>query len=158
MLKKIYDIKAKNKKIGITFSTFDCLHPGHIAMLAEAKTRCDFLIVGLLSDPTIDRDYKNKPVQSTFERWIQLAGVEFIDMIIPFDTERDLYDMLNLIKPQIRIVGEEYKNIEFTGKDIKDIEIFYNPRSHSFSTSELRERIVKAGSIKPSQTLPTGPK
>ena len=85
MLKKIYDLKAKNKKIGITFSTFDCLHPGHIAMLAEAKSKCDFLIVGLLIDPTIDRDYKNKPVQSSFERWIQLAGVEFIDMIIPFD-------------------------------------------------------------------------
>jgi glycerol-3-phosphate cytidylyltransferase len=127
-------------------------------MLAEAKARCDFLIVGLLTDPTIDRDYKNKPAQTTLERWVQVAAVEFVDMIIPFDTERDLEDMLNIIQPNIRIVGEEYRDVEFTGKHIDGIEIYYNPRSHSFSTSELRERIVNAGNVKPTQTRSTAPK
>lgn len=158
MLNKIFELKNQGKKIGFTASTFDVLHAGHIAMLAETKARCDFLVVGLLTDPTIDRDYKNKPVQSTLERWVQVSAVESVDMIIPFDTEKDLEDMLNLIKPNIRGVGEEYRNVEFTGKHIEGIEIFYNTRSHSFSTSELRERIVKAGSVKPSTVKATGPK
>ena len=159
MLNKIFELKAQGKKIGMTFSTFDVLHAGHIIMLAEAKSRCDFLIVGLLSDPTIDRpDTKNKPVQTTLERWVQVAAVGSVDMIIPFDTERDLYDMLCFIKPNIRIVGEEYKDVEFTGKHIEGIEIFYNPRAHSFSTSELRERIVQAGSVKPTTVHETAPK
>lgn len=159
MLSKIFELKAQGKKIGITFSTFDVLHAGHIIMLAEAKSRCDFLIVGLLTDPTIDRpDTKNKPAQTTLERWVQVAAVGSVDMIIPFDTERDLYDMLSFIKPHIRIVGEEYRDVEFTGKHIDGIEIFYNPRSHSFSTSELRARIVKAGSVKPTAVHATAPK
>lgn len=157
MLKKFFDMKCNGQRIGFTASTFDCLHAGHVVMLAEAKSRCDFLIVGLLTDPTIDRDYKNAPVQSTLERWVQVAGVEFVDMIIPFDTERDLEDMLNMIKPDVRVVGEEYKDIDFTGKNIEGIEIYYNKRAHSFSTSELRERIVNAGKVKPTQTLPTKP-
>ena len=140
MLKKIYDLKKNNKIIWFTASTFDILHPGHVVMLAEAKSRCDFLIVGLLTDPTIDRPKtKNKPVQGVFERWVQVAGVEFVDMVIPFDTEKGLEDMLLVIKPNIRIVGDEYKDVEFTGKNIPGIEIYYNKRSHSFSSSELRE-------------------
>jgi glycerol-3-phosphate cytidylyltransferase len=158
MIKKIFKLKQQGASIGFTASTFDVLHPGHIIMLAEAKARCDFLIVGLLTDPTIDRDYKNKPAQTTLERWVQVAAVEFVDMIIPFDTERDLEDMLNIIQPNIRIVGEEYRDVEFTGKHIDGIEIYYNPRSHSFSTSELRERIVNAGNVKPTQTRSTAPK
>lgn len=159
MLQKIFELKAQGKKIGITFSSFDVLHSGHIIMLAEAKSRCDFLIVGLLTDPTIDRpDTKNKPAQSVLERWVQVAAVGSVDMIIPFDTERDLSDMLHFIKPHIRIVGEEYKDIEFTGKHIEGIEIFYNPRSHSFSTSELRSRIVNAGEVKETAVHETHPK
>lgn len=158
MLSTIFKLKAEGKIIGFTASSFDVLHSGHIAMLAEVKSRCDFLIVGLLTDPTIDREYKNKPVQTTFERWVQVSAVESVDMIVPFDTEKDLEDLLHLIKPNIRGVGEEYRDIEFTGKYIEDIEIYYNKRSHSFSTSELRERIVKAGSVKPSMTEPTKPK
>lgn len=159
MLNKIFDLKAAGKRIGFTASTFDCLHAGHIIMLAEAKSRCDFLIVGLLTDPTIDRpDTKNKPAQTTLERWVQVSGVGFVDMIIPFDTERDLHDMLSFIKPNIRIVGEEYRDVEFTGKHIEGIEIFYNPRSHSFSTSELRARIVEAGNVKPTAVHETAPK
>lgn len=127
-------------------------------MLQELKLRCDFLIVGLLSDPTIDRPHvKNKPAQTILERWVQVQSLSSVDMIIPFDTERDLEDMLQIIKPHIRAVGEEYKDLDFTGKSIPGIEIFYNPRSHSFSTSELRERIVKAGEVKPTKTLPTSP-
>lgn len=158
MLSKIFKLKDTGAKIGFSCSTFDVLHAGHVIMLAEVKARCDYLIVGLLTDPTNDREYKNKPVQTTFERWVQVAGLQFVDMIIPFDTERDLEDMLLIIKPDIRIVGEEYKDVEFTGKNIKDIEIYYNSRSHSFSTSELRERIVQAGEVKPSSTQPTSPK
>jgi len=157
MIGKVFELKKDNKIIGFTASSFDCLHAGHVTMLAETKSRCDFLIVGLLTDPTIDRSYKNKPVQSSLERWIQVASVEFVDMVIPFDTEKDLEDMLNLIKPNIRGVGEEYRDVEFTGKQIQDIDIYYNKRSHSFSTSELRERIVNAGSVKPTTVQPTAP-
>lgn len=159
MLNKMFEMKREGKIIGFTASTFDVLHSGHIIMLAEAKARCDFLIVGLLTDPTIDRpDTKNKPAQSTLERWVQISGVGFVDMVIPFDTERDLHDMLSFIKPHIRIVGEEYRDVEFTGKHIDGIEIFYNPRSHSFSTSELRARIVEAGHVKPTAVYATAPK
>jgi glycerol-3-phosphate cytidylyltransferase len=159
LLGKIFELKAQNKVIGFTASTWDVLHPGHVVMLAEAKSRCDYLVVGLLTDPTIDRpETKNKPVQTTFERWVQIAGVEFIDMIIPFDTEKELEDMLLTIKPDIRIVGEEYKETEFTGKWIDDIEIYYNKRSHSFSSSELRDRVYKAGKPKETTTVPTAPK
>ncbi len=144
MLSKIFELKKENKIIGFTASTFDLLHAGHTAMLAEAKANCDFLIVGLLTDPTNDRpDTKNKPIQSSFERWTQVSSLEFVDLVIPFDTEQDLVDMLLLIKPDVRIVGEEYKNTEHTGKDIEGIKIIYNKREHSFSTSELRERVER---------------
>lgn len=143
MIGEIFKLKSKGKRIGFTCSAFDVLHAGHIAMLAEAKTQCDFLIVGLLTDPTIDRPTtKNKPVQSILERWIQVSAVEFVDMVIPFDTEKNLEDLIKLIKPNIRIVGEEYKNQNFTAKEVQGVEIYYNKREHSFSSSELRERII----------------
>lgn len=144
MIKSIYDLKAKGKKIGFTASTFDLLHSGHIMMLAEARSKCDYLIAGILVDPTFDRpNTKNKPIQSIFERWTQLQAVCYVDLIIPFESEKDLYDLLLAINPDIRIVGEEYKNTKFTGYDISDIEIYFNTRKHNFSTTELRKKIIK---------------
>ena len=149
MLKEIFSIKSEGKTIGITASTFDLLHAGHCAMLSEAKAKCDYLIVALMSDPTIDRpDTKNKPVQTMFERWVQLASLSSVDMIVPYETEVELVDMLKLIQPDIRIIGEEYKGTNFTGHDIEDIENYYNAREHSFSTSNLRERVTIANSNK----------
>lgn len=128
-------------KIGFVCSCFDLLHSGHILMLQEAKSHCDFLIAGLQTDPTIDRpESKNKPIQSIVERFIQLDGVKYVDKIIPYESERDLLDILNSIKIDIRIMGEEYKDKEFTGKGLP-IEIYYNSRKHGFSTSELRKRL-----------------
>jgi glycerol-3-phosphate cytidylyltransferase len=145
VLNEVFKLKREGKVVGFTASTFDLLHAGHCAMLAEAKTKCDYLIVGLMTDPTIDRPKeKNKPVQSTLERWIQVSAVDFVDLVIPYDTEQDLIDLLLLIKPDIRIIGEEYRNTNFTGKDIKGIEIYYNKREHSFSTSSLRSRVKDA--------------
>ena len=145
-LQYITQLKSEGKTIGFTASSFDLLHAGHIAMLAEAKSMCDFLIVGLLTDPTVDRpNTKNKPVQSIFERWVQASAIAFVDMIIPFESEQDLLDILLTIMPDIRFVGEEYKDINHTGKNIEGIRIYYNSRRHSFSTSELRERVVKEG-------------
>tara|TARA_B100000424_G_C22703166_1_gene383340 strand:+ start:139 stop:570 length:432 start_codon:yes stop_codon:yes gene_type:complete len=138
-LLEIEKIKKDGKRIGFTCSTFDLLHAGHISMLAESKSRCDFLVVGLLCDPTHDRPKKHKPIQSMFERWVQLSGISYIDMIIPFSSEQDIIDMVLLIKPDIRIVGEEYKDKEHTGKGL--CPIFYNSRKHSFSSTELRERV-----------------
>ena len=138
-LLKIENIRKEGKRIGFTCSTFDLLHAGHVAMLAEAKSKCDFLIFCLLSDPTYDRPEKQKPIQSMFERWVQLSGISYIDMIIPFSSEQDIIDMVLLIKPDIRIVGEEYKDKEHTGKGL--CPIFYNSRKHSFSSTELRERV-----------------
>lgn len=127
-------------KIGLTASTFDLFHAGHSVMLMEAKQLCDYLIVGLLVDPTKDRpDTKNKPIQSVFERYIQISGCKYIDEIIPFESENDLVDMILTINPDIRIVGEEYKGTEHTGLGL--CPIHYNKRRHSFSTSELRTRI-----------------
>ena len=135
-------------KIGFTCSTFDLLHAGHITMLEEAKHHCDFLIVGLQSDPTIDRPgEKNKPVQSLIERQIQLSAVKYIDEIIVYNTEQDLEDMLLTLPINIRILGEEYRDKPFTGKDIcakRDIEVFFNGRDHSFSRTSLRKRVIAA--------------
>ena len=138
-LLKIENIRKEGKRIGFTCSTFDLLHAGHVAMLAEAKSKCDFLIVCLLSDPTHDRPEKQKPIQSMFERWVQLDAISYVDMIIPFSTEQDIVDMVLTLKPDIRVVGEEYKDIEHTGKGL--CPIFYNSRKHSFSSTELKERI-----------------
>ena len=134
-------------KVGITFSAFDLFHSGHVAMLKEAKSSCDYLIVGLQTDPTIDRPEKNKPIQSVFERYVQLEGCKYIDEIIPYATEQDLIDILLTYKIDVRFIGEEYRKVDFTGKQIcvdKDIEIYYNKRQHSFSTSGLRKRIEQA--------------
>ena len=131
-------------KIGFTCSTFDLLHAGHIMMLEEAKKQCDFLIVGLQSDPTIDRpDTKNKPVQGLFERWAQLKACKFVDQIVPYSTEKELRDILLSFPINVRILGEEYKGKEFTGHDIP-MEFYFNQRRHSFSTSELRQRVIEA--------------
>ena len=131
-------------RTGFTCSTFDLFHAGHILMLEEAKSQCDFLIVGLQTDPTIDRpNTKNKPVQGVFERWAQLKACKFINQIIPYSTERELRDILLSFPIDVRILGEEYQGKEFTGHDIP-MEFYFNKRRHSFSTSELRQRVIEA--------------
>lgn len=135
-------------KIGITFSTFDLLHAGHIAMLAEAKNHCDYLIAGLQTDPTIDRpDSKNPPVQSIVERQIQLSATRFVDEIVVYQTEKDLEDILLTLPIDVRILGVEYEEKDFTGRKIcieRGIELVYNKRDHSFSSSSLRKRVAEA--------------
>ena len=131
-------------KVGITFSTFDLLHAGHVKMLEEAKRQCDHLIVGLLLDPSLDRSDKNSPSQTIIERYIQLKGCKHIDEIIPYVSEQDLEDILRSFKIDVRIIGEEYKQKDFTGKDYcikKGIEIYYNKRDHRFSSSGLRKQV-----------------
>ena len=131
-------------KIGFTCSAFDLLHAGHIAMLREAKEHCDYLICGLQVDPTLDRPNKNKPVQTIVERHAQLAAVKYVDEIIPYVTEADLVDILSMYPINIRILGEEYRDKDFTGRDIckkRDIELYFNKREHRFSTSDLRKRV-----------------
>jgi len=133
------EIRSFGRKIGFTCSTFDLLHAGHISMLAEASSVCDYLVVGLLSDPTISRPkIKNKPIQSMVERWVQLQAVSYVDLIIPFETEEEIIEIVNVIRPDIRVVGEEYRDKYFTGDSLT--KIHYNKREHDFSTSELRKR------------------
>lgn len=133
-----------SKIIGFSCSTFDLLHAGHILMLAEAKHTCDYLIVGLQTNPAIDRpDTKNKPVQSIVERYVQLNAVKFVDEIIVYETERDLEDLLMFLPLNVRFIGEEYHGKDFTGKQIcvdRNIDIIYNSRTHRFSSTELRQR------------------
>ena len=140
--------EMSGKPVGFTCSTFDLLHAGHILMLAECKQVCDYLIVGVQSDPTIDRPgVKNKPVQSIVERYVQLSAVKFVDEIIVYNTEKDLEDMLMFLPISVRIIGEEYKDKDFTGKQIceeRGIKIWYNSRSHRFSSSELRQRTYQS--------------
>jgi glycerol-3-phosphate cytidylyltransferase len=149
---KIKELKQEGKKIGITFSTFDMLHAGHIAMLSEAKNHCDYLIAGLQTDPTIDRpDTKNKPIQSIVERQIQLAACRYVDEVVIYQTEQDLIDLLLILPLDVRILGVEYEHREFTGKAecfIRDIELVFNGRDHSFSSSSLRKRVAHAETIK----------
>ena len=131
-------------KIGFTCGAFDLLHAGHVVMLEEAKRHCDYLIVGLQIDPTLDRDHKNAPIQSIVERQIQLAAIKYVDEIIPYQTETDLEDILNMLHIDVRILGEEYKNGKFTGRAIcakRGIELFFNKREHRFSSSDLRNRV-----------------
>ena len=147
---KIRELKDAGKKIGITFSTFDLLHAGHIAMLSEAKNHCDYLICGLQTDPTIDRpDSKNPPVQSIVERQFQLAATRYVDEVVIYQTEEDLRDLLLVLPIDARIIGVEYQDKEFSGKDIceqRGIEVIYNGRDHSFSSSSLRKRVASAQS------------
>ena len=138
-------------KTGITFSTFDLFHAGHVKMLEEAKTKCDYLVAGLQLDPSIDRPEKNKPTQSIIERYVQLKACKFIDEIIPYITEEDLMDVLSSFKIDIRIIGEEYKEKDFTGKEYckkKGIEIYYNKREHRFSSSALRKQVSNSENSK----------
>jgi glycerol-3-phosphate cytidylyltransferase len=131
-------------KVGITFSAFDLFHAGHIKMLEEAKSKCDYLIVGLQLDPSTDRPKKNKPTQSIVERYVQVRSCKYIDEVVPYVTEQDLIDILNSFKIDLRIIGEEYKEKKFTGKEYcekRKIEIYYNKREHRFSTSNLRKKV-----------------
>jgi glycerol-3-phosphate cytidylyltransferase len=149
---KIKELKDQGKKIGITFSAFDLLHAGHIAMLAEAKNHCDYLIVGLQTDPTIDRpDTKNRPVQTIVERQIQLSACRFVDEIVVYQTERDLIDLILTLPLDVRILGVEYENSNFTGRNEgigRSIIHVFNERDHSFSSSSLRKRVSEAESRK----------
>jgi glycerol-3-phosphate cytidylyltransferase len=134
-------------KIGFTCSSFDLFHAGHIMMLKEAKTQCDYLIVGLQSDPTVDRSWKNKPVQTLFERFVQLQACKYVDEIIPYTTEKELRDILTSYRIDVRIVGEEYRDQRFTGYDLP-MSVYFNSRQHSFSTTELRQRLVQVNASK----------
>jgi glycerol-3-phosphate cytidylyltransferase len=149
---KVRQLKEEGKKIGITFSQFDMLHAGHIAMLAEAKNHCDYLIAGLQTDASIDRpDSKNPPVQSIVERQIQLAACRYVDEVVVYTTEQDLVDLLLILPVDMRILGDEYQHREFSGREecaLKGIELIFNGRHHSFSSSSLRRRVVEAESMK----------
>ena len=143
---KVRELKQQGLKIGITFSTFDLLHAGHVAMLSECKNHCDYLIAALQTNPTIDRpDTKNPPVQSIVERQIQLAATRYVDEIVVYQTEKDLEDILLTLPIDVRILGVEYADKDFTGRQIcidRGIEIVYNKRDHSFSSSSLRKRVA----------------
>lgn len=133
-----------NKVIGFTASTFDLLHSGHITMLREAKENCDYLICGLQVDPSLDRNDKNSPVQTVVERYVQLSAVKYVDEIIVYQTERDLEDILEMFHIDIRVLGEEYREKDFTGKDIckrRGIQLHFNKRDHRFSSSSLRKLV-----------------
>jgi glycerol-3-phosphate cytidylyltransferase len=148
----IKQLKADGKKIGIVFSAFDMLHAGHVAMLAESKNHCDYLIAGLQTDPTIDRpDSKNTPVQSIVERQIQLAACRYVDEVVVYQTEQDLVDLLLILPVDVRMLGVEYEHNNFTGRDeCQDcnIELVFNRRDHSFSSSSLRKRVAQAETAK----------
>jgi glycerol-3-phosphate cytidylyltransferase len=133
-------------KIGITFSAFDLLHAGHIKMLEDAKRECDYLIAALQTDPTIDRPEKNRPSQSVVERYIQLNGCKHVDEIVPYATEQDLEDILRSFKIDVRILGDEYRDKDFTGRaycEEKGIELYFNIRDHRFSSSSLRREVAE---------------
>lgn len=143
------------KKVGITFSSFDLLHAGHIKMLEEAKGQCDYLICGLQTDPTLDRPEKNRPVQSVVERYIQLKGCKFVDEIVPYATEQDLEDVLTSFKIDVRIIGDEYSKKNFTGRDYcekKGITLYFNKRDHRFSSSGLRKEVYQKEALKSKTT------
>ena len=144
---RVRELKDKGLRIGITFSQFDLLHAGHIAMLAEAKNHCDYLIVGLQNNASSDRPEKNTPIQSIVERQISLSAVRFVDEIIIYNTEKDLEDILLTLPVDVRILGVEYMEKDFTGRAIcerRDIELVFNSRDHSFSSSDLRKRVAEA--------------
>lgn len=133
-------------KIGITCSTFDLLHAGHVMMLREAKSQCDYLIAALQVDPTLDRAEKNSPVQTLVERYVQLHAVKYVDEIIVYQTEKDLEDILEMYPIDVRILGEEYKDKDFTGREIckrRGIRLYFNKRDHRFSSSGLRKRVAE---------------
>lgn len=133
-------------KVGFTCSTFDLLHAGHVSMLREAKSQCDYLICGLQVDPTIDRKEKNSPIQNIVERQVQLSAIKYVDEVIIYCTEADLCDIINMYPIDVRILGEEYRSKDFTGKDEcrqRGIDLYFNKRDHRFSTSDLRKRVCE---------------
>ena len=140
-----------HKRTGITCSSFDLFHAGHVIMLEEAKRQCDYLIAAIQVDPTLDRSTKNKPVQSIIERQIQVGACKHVDEIIVYSTEKELEDILMALPIDVRILGEEYRDTEFTGKEIcmkRGIELYFNKRDHFFSSSDLRTRVYDAESKK----------
>lgn len=146
---KVKELKEQGLKIGITCSQFDLLHAGHVAMLSEAKNHCDYLIAALQTNANWDRPEKNAPIQSIVERQIQLSAVRFVDEIVVYNTEKDLEDILLTLPIDVRVLGVEYKDKNFTGRDIcekRGIELVFNGRDHSFSTSDLRSRVFKTES------------
>jgi glycerol-3-phosphate cytidylyltransferase len=148
---KVQELKVQGLRIGFTASQFDMLHAGHVAMLSEARNHCDYLIAGLQNNASWDRPEKNAPIQSIVERQIQLAATRYVDEIVVYNTESDLEDILLTLPIDVRILGIEYRDREFTGKDIcttRGIELIYNKRDHSFSSSSLRKRVVEAESKK----------
>jgi glycerol-3-phosphate cytidylyltransferase len=146
---KVQELKAQGLRIGFTASQFDMLHAGHVAMLSEAKNHCDYLIAGLQNNASWDRPEKNAPLQSIVERQIQLAATRYVDEIVVYNTEKDLEDILLTLPIDVRILGIEYQDKDFTGKDIcnkRNIKLIFNSRDHSFSSSSLRKRVVEAES------------
>ena len=137
-------MELSKRLVGFTASAFDLLHAGHVSMLREAKQQCDYLICGLQIDPSVDRPEKNQPVQTVVERYTQLAAVKYVDEIIPYYSEKDLLDILTMYKIHVRILGNEYKDQNFTGREVCEslgIDLYFNSRNHRFSTSDLRARI-----------------
>lgn len=142
IIKNIQD-KYKNKKIGFTCSCFDLLHCGHCLMLEDAKSQCDVLIIGLQTDPTIDRKEKNKPVQSFEERKIMIKSIKYVDDIIEYSTEKELHQILTLLNPDVRIIGSDWKNKKYTGCELP-ITMYWHMRTHTWSTSNLRKRVYES--------------
>jgi len=137
--------------VGFTCSAFDLLHAGHIAMLREAKSQCDYLICGLQVDPSLDREEKNTPIQTIVERYTQLQAISYVDEIIAYVTEEDLLDIISMLPINVRILGDEYRNKEFTGKEIcqkRGIKLYFNNRDHNFSTSSLRKKVYDREDIR----------
>ncbi len=135
-------------KVGFTCSAFDMLHSGHIQMLRDASEQCDYLICGLQTNPSVDRPEKNRPIQTVVERYTQLKAVQYVNEIIPYATEEDLKDILSMYHIDVRILGDEYREKDFTGKEIckrRDIALYFNKRDHRFSSSELRRRVAESG-------------
>ena len=134
-------------KIGFTCGAFDLLHAGHVLMLQEAKEQCDHLIVGVQSDPSLDRLHKNKPIQFYEERLTMVKAIKYVDEVVLYDTEEDLVNLLKMIEPDVRIIGADWKGKEFTGHDL-DIEIYFNSRDHNYSTTDLRKRVYDSEKCK----------
>ena len=142
----VFNLFRPAVKIGFTCGAFDILHAGHALMLEESKKYCRYLIVGVQSDPSIDRPDKNKPVQSYEERKIMVKAIKWVDEIVTYDTEEDLLMLLQDLKSQnlidLRIIGADWQNKRFTGDEL-GIPVVYNTRNHGYSTSELRKRIAR---------------
>lgn len=139
-------------EVGFTCGAFDLMHAGHVLMFEEAKQQCEYLIVGLQTDPTIDRPSKNKPIESVTERYVKLKAIKWIDEVVPYTTEQDLLLMLQMLPIDVRVVGADYIGKDFTGKQYcmdEGIHLFYNNRGHNLSTSDIRARVVQASGFVP---------